>query len=224
MPNVSSITDVGVYGAFPMNAPESWWEDHRAESLQTQVRKVGGLIEVLEAEVRLGNGAPRVLSGAYDEAQICPNGHVANDAVRREPERSKTFCDRCGEKTLTRCQNSACGAVIRGAYMDELGVVAPSYGPPAFCQSCGGSFPWTERAIQSAIELATESGDLNESEQQQFRESVDLAARDTPKAQLAGTRIARLMKKMGKTTVDALHDILIDVLSDAAKKMIWPGG
>jgi hypothetical protein len=34
-PNVRSVTDVGQYRSFPMNANESWWEAHRVESLTT---------------------------------------------------------------------------------------------------------------------------------------------------------------------------------------------
>ncbi|MBV1931843.1 MAG: hypothetical protein KUG71_09005, partial [Porticoccaceae bacterium] len=30
-PNVSSVTDVGKYGSFPMNAGDEWWENHRAK-------------------------------------------------------------------------------------------------------------------------------------------------------------------------------------------------
>lgn len=52
-PNVTSITSVGRYGSFPMNADESWWENHRAETLQTQLHKLGGLIELLETETTL---------------------------------------------------------------------------------------------------------------------------------------------------------------------------
>lgn len=52
-PNVTSITGVGKYGAFPMGAGEAWWENHRAESLQTQLTKLRGLIELLRTEAEL---------------------------------------------------------------------------------------------------------------------------------------------------------------------------
>jgi predicted nucleotide-binding protein len=57
-PNVSSVTDVGKYGGFPMNAGESWWEAHRAKSLTTQVTRLEGLVELLGTELQLrGAGA-----------------------------------------------------------------------------------------------------------------------------------------------------------------------
>jgi len=52
-PNITSITRVGKYGAFPINAGDAWWENHRAESLQTQLTKLRGLIELLQTEVEL---------------------------------------------------------------------------------------------------------------------------------------------------------------------------
>ena len=52
-PNVTSITSVGKYGAFPMGAGEAWWDNHRAESLQTQLTRLHGLIELLKTEAEL---------------------------------------------------------------------------------------------------------------------------------------------------------------------------
>jgi len=55
-PNVASVIDVGVYGAFPGDADEAWWENHRAKSLSTQVKRLEGLIELLITEVQLDTG------------------------------------------------------------------------------------------------------------------------------------------------------------------------
>jgi hypothetical protein len=56
-PNVGSVRDVGKYGGFPMNAGEGWWENHRAESLTTQLTRLEGLVELLETELQLRGGA-----------------------------------------------------------------------------------------------------------------------------------------------------------------------
>jgi Predicted nucleotide-binding protein containing TIR-like domain len=57
-PNVGSVTDVGKYGAFPMSAGEEFWENHRAESLTTQITRLEGLVELLGTEVQLRGGSP----------------------------------------------------------------------------------------------------------------------------------------------------------------------
>jgi predicted nucleotide-binding protein len=61
-PNVSSVMDVGKYGSFRMNAGEQWWQNHRAVSLQTQKRKLEGLRELLQTEIKLIGGQVATLS------------------------------------------------------------------------------------------------------------------------------------------------------------------
>ncbi len=56
-PNVGSVMDVGKYGGFPGNAGEQWWENHRAESLTTQLTRLEGLVELLQTELQLRGGA-----------------------------------------------------------------------------------------------------------------------------------------------------------------------
>src|SRR6266700_8082571 len=53
--NVTSVTSAGRYGSFPMNPGEQWWENHRAENLQTKIRRLEGLIELLQTEVALAS-------------------------------------------------------------------------------------------------------------------------------------------------------------------------
>jgi hypothetical protein len=131
------------------------------------------------------------------------------------------FCESCGERTLTVCPQ--CNAPIRGRYFEQ-GVISglDEYSPPAFCHSCGNQFPWTERAILAAIELAADSGALTQDEEKQFADSVQEIAKDTSKAQLAGSRISRLLKKTGDVTAKAVRDILVEIVSETAKKAIWP--
>ncbi len=156
----------------------------------------------------------------YDTAQVCPNGHVANSMAATYPDSNQEFCEKCGEATITACPR--CNSTIRG-HNHVPGVFGLcEYHPPAYCHSCGKGFPWTERAMQAAIEMAVESGDLDATEQQQFSESVQEVARDTPKAQVAGSRIRRLLGKMGHATASAIRDILVDIASESVKKMIWP--
>lgn len=52
-PNVTSVTAAGAFGSFPMNAGEQWWENHRAETLQTKIRTLEGLVELLSTELAL---------------------------------------------------------------------------------------------------------------------------------------------------------------------------
>jgi len=45
-PNVKTVTDVGKYGAFSINAGPEYWEKRRADSLKTQITRIEGLARI----------------------------------------------------------------------------------------------------------------------------------------------------------------------------------
>ena len=45
--------------------------------------------------------------------------------------------------------------------------------------------------------------------------------KDSPNTQVAALRFKKLMSKAGKTSADALKDILVNILSESVKKLIW---
>ena len=45
--------------------------------------------------------------------------------------------------------------------------------------------------------------------------------KDSPKTQVASLRFKRAMAKVGSTVALAVRDVVIDVLSETAKKSIW---
>lgn len=159
--------------------------------------------------------------GYHDIAQVCPNGHVTNDSTQRYPQHNKDYCDRCGEKTITAC--AKCNSPIQGDYhVDGALVMGDDYRPPSFCHKCGQAFPWTERSQQAALELFLEENH-SEEDQEEFRKSVQQITQDTAQAQVASKRIGRLLGTIGKHTASAIRDILVNVASESAKKMLFPG-
>lgn len=46
--------------------------------------------------------------------------------------------------------------------------------------------------------------------------------RDTPSTTVPATRIKKLIAKAGKGAAESFREILVDVLSETAKKMLWP--
>ena len=159
----------------------------------------------------------------YDTAQICTNGHVINSCSVSIPYHNKNFCDRCGAPTLTNCQN--CNALIKG-YYHQSNVTALIYHTdlmlPSFCPDCGRSYPWTEARLKAAKELSDELDNLSLEERETLKKSLDDIVRDTPQTTVAVNRFKRLIAKAGKPAADAFRDILVDVLSEAIKKSIWP--
>ncbi len=156
----------------------------------------------------------------YDIAQVCPNGHTANDSWTRFPDFNKQFCDKCGEKTITTCPK--CNNPIRGAYHAEGVIGVFQYTPPSYCHNCGNSLPWTERKIKAAMELSIEEGKIDKEDSIVLEQSIKDIVRETPQTQVAASRFKKIMTKAGSSTAGAVRDILVDIVSETAKKIIWP--
>ena len=154
----------------------------------------------------------------YDVAQVCLSGHPVNAYSGTQPGFNQDHCDKCGARTITECPT--CSNPIQGSYLDEF--THALFEAPKFCHKCGDPFPWTSEKINAAIELSVEDGSLTEDDAQQFAESVEHIVRDTPRTPLAATRVKRLLTKVGEQTATAVRDILVDIASEAAKKVIWP--
>ncbi|MGE6365185.1 DUF2321 domain-containing protein [Bacillus paramycoides] len=165
-----------------------------------------------------------MIKDGYDVAQICKNGHIVTISYASNPNHSQDYCDKCGEETLTACIK--CDASIRGKYrvagVTDLRKVEPKL--PRFCYKCGTAYPWTERALVAAKELAAEVEGLEPEELEKLNGSIDDLVKEGPQVIVATTRFKKLLKKAGDPAVtSALRDILVDVISESAKKAIWPG-
>ncbi len=145
----------------------------------------------------------------YDVAQVCPNGHVANDMSSAYPDFNRDFCEDCGEKTIIACPS--CNSSIRGRLHGVI--YAAEFIPPAYCRKCGNAFPWTQRKIQAAIDLAVEVGGLQGDDATQFDASIREIARDTPQTQVAAHRVKKLIGKVAKSTGSAIRDVMVDIKS-----------
>lgn len=158
----------------------------------------------------------------YDIAQICLNGHVITGMAASSPQFLQSFCDKCGEPTITDCPS--CKAHIRGYYHCPGVISLPESVAPGYCHNCGKAYPWTERKITAAIQMAAEFGGLDEKDVVQLTESLRDITKDTASTPLSASRIKRLLGKMASGTASAVRDIVVDISSEAAKKIIWPNG
>ena len=168
--------------------------------------------------------------GWYDTAQICANGHLITAAVKQNPERQRAFCPSCGAKTLTACPG--CGQPIRGAHcaqvhnyvMDRWYTgVGSLRAIAAHCSECGMAFPWTSARLATARELAGEIEGLSDEERETLKNSLDDLTADTPRTEVAASRVKGLIAKSGKVAADTINKILVTVATEYAKKIIFPG-
>ncbi|MFC1861689.1 DUF2321 domain-containing protein [Chloroflexota bacterium] len=159
----------------------------------------------------------------YDTAQICIEGHPINCMSVSATEHYRKFCRKCGAKAITSCQN--CSAPIKGLCHGPW-AIRPSnlswFTPRSFCDNCGKPYPWTEAKLKAAQELSDELDNLSLEEREILKKSLDDIVRDTPQTTVAATRFKRLVTKAGKAAADGFRDILVDIASETAKKLIWP--
>jgi hypothetical protein len=90
-----------------------------------------------------------------------------------------------------------------------------------YCKYCGKPYPWTEQAVRAAKELIHEQG-LGVAEEALVFTSIDDLIQMTPAAPVAGERVSHFVKKAGPQVGESLREILVDVLSESVKKIIWP--
>lgn len=129
---------------------------------------------------------------------VCLNGHSVAPGKAR--------CGTCGEKTITKCPD--CGLSIPSALA-------------VFCNNCGNPFPWTEKRLSAARELAKELDSLDDEERVLLTKSIDEIVRDTPKTPVAALRYKEIVSKVDEGAAQAFRELLINVVSARAKKAIW---
>lgn len=157
----------------------------------------------------------------YDTTQICLNGHIINDIYKGYPEYNQNFCEDCGEGTITTCQG--CNAEIRGArHIIGYGIDHRVDTPPKYCAHCGEPYPWTKTALEAAKDLVQEIDELSPEERELLNRSIDEIVKGGPKTVVATTRFKKTATKFGAGIGNAFRDILVDVVSESAKKMLWP--
>jgi hypothetical protein len=158
----------------------------------------------------------------FDVAQICLAGHVANSMARHYPTSNQTFCEKCGERTITACPS--CSTNIRGYYHVPGMIGAFGYSAPAFCFQCGKPFPWTASGLEAARELADILEGLTPEERDELKKSLDDLVREGPQTVLAETRFKRLMRKVGHEGAGAMRSILTDIVSETVRKTLFGPG
>jgi len=157
----------------------------------------------------------------YDTAQVCLNGHTTTDCINLAPEQMSSFCEKCGAPTITQCPT--CNHPIRGYYrVPGMVGVGEEYKPPAFCPNCGHPYPWTERRLAVARSMAESVPGLTSGERRLLTNDLDDLVRDTPATPLAASRLKKILPKIGSEAAGMLKSVLVDVLTEAAKKAIWP--
>jgi hypothetical protein len=153
----------------------------------------------------------------YYTAQVCENGHVINTEIENFPGVEQTFCTTCGKQTLTACPK--CKNPIRG--INRYTMTVDYHQAPAYCPDCGSAFPWTVSAIEAANELAVQTK-MDEMDRTELPELIEDLVRQTPRTPVAAIRLNGLLQRAGPYAAEGFKQILMAVVTEGAKKLIWP--
>jgi hypothetical protein len=154
----------------------------------------------------------------YDVQQVCLNGHIITNYFRTEPQDAKKFCTECGAETITACQS--CQQPLRGEELNPSVIVGGfNCQPPAFCYHCGSRHPWTQRKIDTALQLAAEVED-DEQELDKLRASIPDLTSDTPATSLAVVRMKKFLFKAKDTVGPALKELITQICTEAVKQQL----
>jgi len=74
--------------------------------------------------------------------------------------------------------------------------------------------------LEAAKEYAAGLEELEEHEREQLQTAINDIAADNARTELAVSRFKRLMNKVGPAVGSGLQKIVVDVATDAAKKLI----
>ncbi len=158
------------------------------------------------------------MSQRYDVQQVCENGHQITGCHSIRPQNGQKFCQECGEKTITACPN--CGKEIRGAALDRdmrgAWAAVECADVPSYCTNCGEPYPWTQKRIQTAIQILADFGGLNEEEKKTIEQDVENIAKDVPEAELSARRIKRIWER-GKSVG---YEVIMEFASRTAAKIL----
>lgn len=155
---------------------------------------------------------------AYNGATICLNGHVLD----KYKANTQNHCTICGKETYSFCEQ--CNSPIRGLVKIEGAVVLGnrSYTKPFYCHDCGAPYPWTQKILDSATELVSLDDDLDKTSKELIKNAIPELLIDAPTTPVAAAKYQKGMSKAGQIVSDSMRQLLIDVVSEAAKKFLFP--
>lgn len=147
----------------------------------------------------------------YNCAYICENGHAVH--TTSNPCLDK-FCSACGSAVICECPS--CHSMIRGHRRGVSGY----YKVPAYCYDCGNPYPWTQMALQSAIDLLAEDDEIPAADREKLVEVLPDVIVETPKSNLAAVRLRKAIKTCTGIVGEALRQLVIDFGCELVKKQL----
>ena len=146
----------------------------------------------------------------------CINGHTL---VTSRWIDTVEFCEKCGAKMIDKCPE--CGSPIKEwSYGGVVVLGTPQYTRAAYCRKCGKPYPWTQSALEAAIELVQEEEELDDIQRSKLVDSLPDIISETPKTQVAIVRFKKALLSVGKFTAEGLRQFAVDFGCELAKNQL----
>jgi len=98
--------------------------------------------------------------------------------------------------------------------------IGREYALPRFCYQCGKPYPWTDIKLKAASDLAEELEGLSDAERDILKKSLKELVQDAPATEVAAIRVKKVLRKAGSAGIEIFKNVLVDVLSETAKKTL----
>lgn len=154
----------------------------------------------------------------YHNATICLNGHV----LSKKTANSHRFCPKCGKETFSHCPS--CNSPIHGLVrIDGVAILYDRpYDIPYYCYECGSPYQWTKQILDNAVELLALDEELDSASKELIKNTIPELIVDTPTTPIAIAKYQKGMSKAGQIIKDTMRQLLVDVISETAKKALFP--
>ena len=152
----------------------------------------------------------------YYNATICLNGHV----IDKYNANYQKYCSTCGKETFSFC--TSCNTPIRGSVRLDNVIGAFPYKKPFYCHSCGTPYPWTQKILDNAVELISLDDELDDTSKELIKNAIPELLFDSPTTPIAAAKYQKGISKAGEVVKNCLYQLLVDVMSETAKKIVLP--
>lgn len=154
---------------------------------------------------------------SYRNATICINGHVLSTS----DSNTQAKCSKCGNEAISSCGN--CGTAIRGSLIYPSNYIGfYNFNFPNYCHNCGEPYPWTSLILDNVIELMALEDDVDDNVKEIIKNSIPGLLVDSPKTPLSVAKYQKNIGKFSDPIKNGLYQILIDVVSESVKKILFP--
>lgn len=92
---------------------------------------------------------------------------------------------------------------------------------PYYCHNCGAPYPWTQKILDNAVELLSLDDELDSSSKELIKSAIPDLIVDTPTTPIAIAKYRKGIANAGQIIKDSLRQLLIDVISETAKKTLF---